>query len=129
MNTSIGIRPQCWSRWDCLTGAACRLSEPSRPKRCSRRARCLPTPCLGQFGAIQTDQRASNTQGVGRRPSDVDALFEREEGAETTVTAAVPPPPPIDAGLEALLRRMRLPHMRRVAPEVLATAKAQRWDP
>ena len=24
---------------------------------------------------------------------------------------------------------MRLPHMRRIAPEVLATAKAQRWDP
>jgi IstB-like ATP binding protein len=45
------------------------------------------------------------------------------------VTAAVPAPPPLDAGLEQLLRRMRLPHMRRVAPEVLATAKAQRWDP
>jgi hypothetical protein len=45
------------------------------------------------------------------------------------VTAATPAPPPIDAGLEQLLRRMRLPHMRRIAPEVLATAKAQRWDP
>jgi DNA replication protein DnaC len=45
------------------------------------------------------------------------------------VTAAGPAPPPIDAGLEQLLRRMRLPHMRRAAPEVLATAKAQRWDP
>jgi len=43
------------------------------------------------------------------------------------VTAAVPAPP-IDAGLERLLRRMRLPHIRRTAPEVLATAKAQRWD-
>ena len=41
----------------------------------------------------------------------------------------MPSPPALDAGLEALLRRMRLPHMRRVAPEVLATAKAQRWDP
>jgi len=40
-----------------------------------------------------------------------------------------PAPPPLDAGLEQLLRRMRLPHMRRIAPEVLATAKAQRWDP
>ncbi len=28
-----------------------------------------------------------------------------------------------------LLRRLRLPHMRRHAPEVLATAKAQRWEP
>jgi hypothetical protein len=45
------------------------------------------------------------------------------------VTAAAPAPPPLDAGLEQLLRRMRLPHMRRLAPEVLATAKAQRWDP
>jgi DNA replication protein DnaC len=45
------------------------------------------------------------------------------------VTAAAPAPPPIDAGLEQLLRRMRLPHMRRIAPEILATAKAQRWDP
>lgn len=40
-----------------------------------------------------------------------------------------PAAPPIDAELERLLRRMRLPHMRRIAPEVLATAKAQRWDP
>ena len=45
------------------------------------------------------------------------------------MTAAAPAPPPLDAGLEQLLRRMRLPHMRRVAPEVIATAKAQRWDP
>jgi DNA replication protein DnaC len=45
------------------------------------------------------------------------------------VTAAAPAPPPLDAGLEQLLRRMRLPHMRRIAPEVLAVAKAQRWDP
>jgi DNA replication protein DnaC len=35
----------------------------------------------------------------------------------------------LDDALEALLRRMRLPHIRRAAPEVLATAKAQRWDP
>ena len=45
------------------------------------------------------------------------------------MTAAVPAPPPLDDGLEQLLRRMRLPHMRRIAPEVIATAKAQRWDP
>jgi DNA replication protein DnaC len=45
------------------------------------------------------------------------------------VTAAVPAPPPLDDGLDQLLRRMRLPHMRRIAPEVLAVAKAQRWDP
>ena len=35
---------------------------------------------------------------------------------------------PIDQVVE-LLRALRLPHMRRQAPEVLATAKAQRWEP
>jgi DNA replication protein DnaC len=35
----------------------------------------------------------------------------------------------LPADLEALLRRLRLPHVRRHAPDVLATAKAQRWDP
>ena len=45
------------------------------------------------------------------------------------MTAAAPAPPPLDPGLEALLRRMRLPYMRRIAPQVIATAKAQRWDP
>jgi DNA replication protein DnaC len=40
-----------------------------------------------------------------------------------------PAAPPLDADLERLLRRMRLPYIRRAAPEVLATAKAQRWDP
>ena len=29
------------------------------------------------------------------------------------MTAAAPAPPPLDDGLEQLLRRMRLPHMRR----------------
>jgi DNA replication protein DnaC len=40
-----------------------------------------------------------------------------------------PEPPALDTELEALLRRMRLPHIRRAAPEVLATARAQRWEP
>lgn len=35
---------------------------------------------------------------------------------------------PIDEVVE-LLRELRLPHMRHHAPELLATAKAQRWEP
>ena len=35
---------------------------------------------------------------------------------------------PIDEVVD-LLRGLRLPHMRRHAPELLATAKAQRWEP
>jgi len=40
-----------------------------------------------------------------------------------------PEPPPLAEDLEALLRRLRLPHIRRHAPEVIATARAQRWEP
>jgi DNA replication protein DnaC len=45
------------------------------------------------------------------------------------MTTRTPTPPPLEPELEALTRRMRLPHLRRIAPEVLATAKAQRWEP
>ena len=40
-----------------------------------------------------------------------------------------PAAPAIPEELEKLLRRMRLPYMRKAAPDVLATARAQRWDP
>ena len=40
-----------------------------------------------------------------------------------------PTPPRLPPDLELLLRHMHLPYMRRMAPEVLATARAQRWDP
>ena len=43
--------------------------------------------------------------------------------------AGVPMAPPLPADLEALLRRLRLPHIRATAPEVIATARAQRWEP
>jgi len=38
-------------------------------------------------------------------------------------------PPPLPQTLDAATRRMRLPYLRKAAPEVLATARAQRWDP
>jgi DNA replication protein DnaC len=42
---------------------------------------------------------------------------------------STPAAPPIPQELERLLRRMRLPYLRKAAPDVLATARAQRWDP
>lgn len=49
------------------------------------------------------------------------------------MTRTAPPPartaPALPEDLDALLRRMRLPYLRAAAPEVIATAKAQRWDP
>ena len=44
------------------------------------------------------------------------------------MTVKPPAPPPLPDELEQLLRRMRLPYIRRTAPEVIATATAQRWE-
>ena len=45
------------------------------------------------------------------------------------MSVTTPAPPPLPAELEQLLRRLKLPYVRRSAPEVLATATAQRWEP
>jgi len=45
------------------------------------------------------------------------------------MSVTTPKPPALAAELEALLRRLRLPYVRAAAPEVLATATAQRWEP
>lgn len=49
--------------------------------------------------------------------------------ARRVPAAGMPTAPALPEDLEAVLRRLRLPHIRRHAPEVIATAKAQRWDP
>ena len=38
-------------------------------------------------------------------------------------------PPTLDADLEACLKRLKLAAMRRLAPELLVTARTQRWRP
>src|SRR5215467_13192834 len=38
-------------------------------------------------------------------------------------------PPPLAADLNAGLRRLKLAAMRRLAPELLVTARTQRWNP
>jgi DNA replication protein DnaC len=40
-----------------------------------------------------------------------------------------PKAPALPDELDRILRRMRLPYLRAAAPDVLATARAQRWDP
>jgi DNA replication protein DnaC len=44
------------------------------------------------------------------------------------MTVKAPAPPPLPVELEQLLRRLRLPYVRKAAPEVIATASAQRWE-
>jgi DNA replication protein DnaC len=65
----------------------------------------------------------------------------RNRSAATDLTDTTPPspalvsapgapiPPPLGDDLLAVLTRMRLPYLRKAAPEVLAVARAQRWDP
>lgn len=45
------------------------------------------------------------------------------------MSVQTPQPPPLESGLEETLRTLRLPHIRKAAPEVLATAASQRWEP
>ncbi len=45
------------------------------------------------------------------------------------MSVQTPPPPPLPEELDRLLRRLRLPYVRGAAPEVIATAAAQRWEP
>jgi DNA replication protein DnaC len=45
------------------------------------------------------------------------------------MTVTAPAPPPLPDELEKLCRRLRLPYLRKAAPEVIATARSQRWEP
>jgi DNA replication protein DnaC len=44
-----------------------------------------------------------------------------------SVTANTAPALPVE--LEAMMRQLKMPYARALAPELIATAKAQRWDP
>src|SRR5436305_4023615 len=44
------------------------------------------------------------------------------------MTGKPPTPPPLPDELDRLLRRLRMPYVRRAAPEVIATATSQRWE-
>ncbi|MBT2527957.1 IS21-like element helper ATPase IstB [Streptomyces sp. ISL-99] len=52
-----------------------------------------------------------------------------EAPAPPSPVPSPPAPPPIPAELESVLKRMRFPYLRKAAPDVLATARSQRWDP
>jgi len=45
------------------------------------------------------------------------------------MSVKTPAPPPLPEELDRLLRRLRLPYIRKAAPEVIATAASQRWEP
>ena len=57
------------------------------------------------------------------------ATTRRPRTTSTTSTTSTSTAPDLPDELLAVLKRMRLPYLRDAAPEVLATARAQRWDP
>ena len=45
------------------------------------------------------------------------------------MSVATPAAPPIPAELEQTMRQLKMPYARGIAPDVFATARAQRWEP
>ena len=73
--------------------------------------------------AVGAGDRVPRARGV------VAAALHARLGGLWRMTLTTPAPPPLPDELERLARRLRLPYLRKAAPEVLATARAQRWDP
>ena len=45
------------------------------------------------------------------------------------MSISTPPAPPIPVELEQTMRQLKMPYARGIAPDVFATARAQRWEP
>jgi DNA replication protein DnaC len=79
---------------------------------------------LATAGDLHADPRRSARVRVRaahlRRPGRTDR--------SAAMTVKPPAPPPLPDELERLLHRLRLPYVRRAAPEVIATATSQRWE-
>src|SRR5205823_12945606 len=59
-------------------------------------------------------------------PRPANELHNDDRGSAMTVKP--PAPPPLPDELDRLLRRLRMPYVRRAAPDVIATATSQRWE-
>jgi len=68
-------------------------------------------------------------RSVGNRSAATDLTDTTPPSPALGSTPGAPTPPPLGDDLLAVLTRMRLPYLRKAAPEVLAVARAQRWDP
>src|SRR5439155_682146 len=109
---------------------------PTGPVEVARHARTIPgSPRLddAHFGPRPTGPLARSPRARTQAEAEFLAIG---DGAGLWLTEAagvgasrVRAKPPLPDELDALLRRLRLPHIRRAAPEVLATARAQRWAP
>jgi DNA replication protein DnaC len=71
----------------------------------------------------------TTTRSAPPRTSRVNRPRTAAPAGASATPAAPAPAPGLPADLEAGLRRLKLSRMRSVAPELLATAKLQRWTP
>jgi len=79
---------------------------------------------------VTTTTTRSTTRPATRRSGTRSPATDSVNSTPSTMPlGATPAPPPLGDDLLAVLTRMRLPYLRQAAPEVLATARAQRWDP
>src|SRR5512144_2722974 len=84
-----------------------------------RTTRASPAPAPGRG----SDSTARPPKLSGRTPDDDHASPKIARNRQSSTAPELP------EDLLAVLKRMRLPYLRSAAPEVLATARAQRWDP
>ena len=90
-------------------------------------------------GRDRVDRRASTAGDAGgagdrvprraRSGDRVAAALDPELARVRDMSVKTPAPPALPEPVERLTRRLRMPYLRNAAPEVLATARAQRWDP
>src|SRR5215211_3870680 len=137
------LRRRSWSELPRPGCRSCRPSWPTSPP-CTRRT--APTPCWPPWsgGGVRPlagrrrplhlvrgrrgTEPASGRAGPGAHPAVgadpiVGGLPDRRRAAMTTA------PPILAADLTAGLKRLKMAGMRRLAPELLLTAKTQRWNP
>ena len=72
-------------------------------------------------------QGTAGWAGIGQAITPVQSRRRGPGGERVSVTATAAPALPAD--LEALMRQLKMPYARALAPELIATARAQRWEP
>ena len=107
------VRTEHGSEWEIELWCSATIPTATRPVSQTRSAAWM-------HRAPTSRRRAAGARP--RRPAP------RQPGEGETMTVAPPTPPPLSDELDRLLRRLRLPYVRRSAPEVLATANSQRWE-
>ena len=75
--------------------------------------------------ALRGDLRPSETSP---RPIPLPETSSPQPKRGPAMTVKPPAPPPLPDELDRVLRRLRLPYIRKAAPEVIANATAQRWE-